>query len=117
MAVNLVNKLDRLNREVDALSTKLFAKLDERQALVDQITAESEQLRAAVNLSLAASHSHTPVSRIPDEQGRRFTDEQIREIRGAYKRGESQSSIARRYGVSQPTIFHIVKRSTYREVA
>ena len=47
----------------------------------------------------------------------KLTDEQVREIRERYSRGEVQTSLARHYGVNQTTISRIVRREGWPHVA
>lgn len=46
----------------------------------------------------------------------KLTEEDVRAIRSAYADGESQESIGKRYGVSQPNIGCIVRRKTWTHV-
>ena len=49
-------------------------------------------------------------------RARRFTDEQVREIRRRKRAGELQPVLAREYGVSQPAISLLVRGLTYAHV-
>lgn len=56
----------------------------------------------------------TYASNAQDES--RFQPGDIRRIRAAYKNGEKQASIAKRYGVTQAAISAIVTRKTWKDV-
>ena len=47
---------------------------------------------------------------------RRLTAAQVKEIRRRNGEGESQSKLAREFGVKQPSIYAIVQRQTYKDV-
>ena len=47
---------------------------------------------------------------------RMLTSAQAQEIRRRHAAGESQSALGRRYGISQPAIWQIIERVSYREV-
>lgn len=47
----------------------------------------------------------------------KLTDEQVREIRERYSRGEVQTALARAFGVNQTTISLIVRRNGWPHVA
>lgn len=55
---------------------------------------------------------------VPGERNHyaRLTDDTVREIRAAHRAGESQSALARRYGVGLSTVWHVVHRHTWRHV-
>ena len=108
-----VAKLTRLDDQIDALRDRLNAKLDERKAVLDAMVSNGETIRAeaSANGKMALSQANTFL-----ETGRMFTNAQIREIRKAHAKGESQHSIGQRYGVSQPTIHRIIYRLSYRDV-
>jgi DNA invertase Pin-like site-specific DNA recombinase len=46
---------------------------------------------------------------------RRLTQEQAREIRALYATGETQTALAKRFGVDQTAVSSIVRNKTYRE--
>lgn len=48
---------------------------------------------------------------------RRFTDDQVRDMRASYANGETQVSIGARYGVVQAHVSQIILGKYYREVA
>jgi uncharacterized protein YjhX (UPF0386 family) len=50
------------------------------------------------------------------QTGRVLTDDQVREIRKLHASGVSQSALGRRFGISQPSIFKIVRRISYTDV-
>ncbi len=47
----------------------------------------------------------------------KLTNERVSEIRTAHASGESQRSLARRYGLARPTIRNVVERTTWKHVA
>jgi DNA invertase Pin-like site-specific DNA recombinase len=111
--LTLLDKLGRLDSDIAVLRSKLEAKLDDRRALLALATAQGEAIRAEVrdevqSLTQASNLVHT---------GRIFTDDQVREIRRLNAEGVSQCELARRYGLSQPSIHRIVKRLAYADVA
>lgn len=46
----------------------------------------------------------------------RLTDRKVRAIRRAYARGETQTELGRKYGVSTVAIHFVVHRKTWRHV-
>ena len=55
--------------------------------------------------------------RLPGGGGRRrLTPAQVKEIRRRHKGGESQSALAREYGISQPSIYAILNRQSYKDI-
>lgn len=48
---------------------------------------------------------------------RRLTPEQVRAARARWGDGESQSSIAREFGVTQAVIWNVVHLKTYKDVS
>jgi hypothetical protein len=50
------------------------------------------------------------------QTGRVLTDDQVRQIRALHAGGMSQSALGRRFGISQPSIFKIVRRISYTDV-
>ncbi len=58
-----------------------------------------------------------PCRRHERPNGRMFSDDQVRVIRRRYAAGETQSAMAREFGIGQPVISAIILRVTYREVA
>lgn len=47
-------------------------------------------------------------------KGKKLTAADITEIRWRYEHGEHQTAIAEQFGVSQPTVHHIVSGKTWR---
>lgn len=107
-----VEKVQRLDAEIAALNVKLMALVDRRKALLDVMIEEGNRIAAEAQATMSVARAANYVS-----SGRSFSDEQIKSIRAAWSDGESQCALARRYGVSQPTIFKIVKRQAYQHVA
>jgi hypothetical protein len=46
----------------------------------------------------------------------RLTDESVREIRALYAKGDTLDSIGRQYSVNPGTIWHVVRRKTWKHV-
>jgi hypothetical protein len=109
-----IERLRRLDGEIETLQLRLNTKLAERRGLLMSMIEDGEmiannvevieQIRMVQSLNMAA-------------EGRYFTDQQVRDIRAANKSGESQTSIARRYGVSQVTIHKMVTHQSYQDVS
>jgi hypothetical protein len=57
-----------------------------------------------------------PYVRINRHQ-RRFTEDDVRDMRSSYARGETQVAIGKRYGIAQPHVGEIVRLETYKEIA
>ena len=71
-------------------------------------TPSENQLHAYRVLNRVRKTDHSP-----RPTKRKLTKEQVMEIRSSH---ESQSSLARKYGVGQHTIWCILKRKTYKEI-
>lgn len=112
MSERQIARLQRLDADIVTLQAKLTAKLNDRKALLEALIQDGEDrktdLTQAISLAQATSFIAT---------GRILTDAQVRDIRKSYKNGESQGSLARRYGVAQPSIHKIVHRQSYRDVS
>lgn len=105
-------KLQRLDREIAALHDRLNAKFNERKDVLTTLMVEGESSRNGVAEEvLLVTQAANLVN-----NGRILTDAQVRDIRSSYKRGESQGSLARRYGIAQPNIFKIVHGKSYKDV-
>jgi len=110
-----IAKVSRLDADIEALRTRLESKLAERESILAELIADGEAIRAALGLVEAPE---APEDRpVALATGRAFTEEEILDIRTRNAAGTSQSALARHYGVSQPTIFGIVRRRTYKDVA
>lgn len=46
----------------------------------------------------------------------KFTAQQVKNIRNKWNKGTSQNALAKKYKISQPVVFDIVHRRTYRSV-
>ena len=114
MAVNHVTRLSRLDDQIADLRSRLDVKLNERKDVLDAMIADGETIRAEAitNDRFVLSQAATLL-----QTGRQFTDAQVRDIRRRQANGESQHSIGKRYGVSQPTIHRIIYRLSYGDVA
>ena len=108
-----LTKVAKLDAEISALRERLDAKLNDRQALLSLAIAQGEQTRGEIRSDVQSLSQATHFV----QHGRIFTDEQVREIRTLNASGVSQCELARRYGLSQPTIYRIVHRLSYKDVA
>ena len=106
-----IARLQRLDNEVKSLQERLNAKLDARRELLELLVQEGEAQRQSVDEQVTFNQAVNFVN-----TGRMLSDEQVRDIRKANKAGESQGSLARRYGIAQPNIFKIVHNQSYRDV-
>jgi Mor family transcriptional regulator len=107
-----VEQLRRLDDEIAALHTKLLAKVNARKRVLTGMIDDGNKLAAQALETVSVARAANYIS-----NGRSFSDDQIRAIRSAHQGGESQCSIARRYGVSQPSIYKIVTHAAYRDVS
>ena len=107
-----LDKVARLDSDIESLRARLDSKLNERQALVAELLAEGEAIRMAVSPEPVAPAAPLRIATLP-----RLTDDQVREVRALYTTGLSQSAIARRFGISQPSVNAIVNRRSYKDVA
>lgn len=106
-------KVARLDADIASLRDRLDVKLTERRTLLAALINEGETLRGDIADQVRViTHATTLAA-----TGRLLTEDQVREIRKLHKSGVSQGEIARRYSLSQPTIFKIVRRQTYADVA
>lgn len=108
-----LTRVAKLDDEIAALRDKLDTKLDARKHLLAQAIAEGESIRTDVAEQV---RSFTRAANLVTN-GRILTEEQVRAIRAAHSKGTSQGELARRYGLSQPSIHRIVKRLAYADVA
>ena len=83
----------------------------------------SGQTWAQLNPDLIKRGKDSWISQHPERRakgervhGSKLTKEQVMTIRDKYKEGQSQSELARRYGVRQSSIWCIVTRKTWRHV-
>jgi len=106
-------KLAKLEGDIVALKGRLDAKLSERQALLATLTAQGQALQSNVAAQVATITQANTLA----TTGRNLTDDQVREIRRLFAGGMSQSALGRRFGISQPSIFKIVRRQSYQDVA
>jgi predicted DNA binding protein len=110
--IKLIARLSRLDNEVETLKARLTAKLDQRDAVVTELirwgTEQRDQANAVASVTQGLNWATT---------GRTLTEDQVRAIREAYKRGQSQTSLAKQYGLSQPSVHKIVHRQSYADVA
>lgn len=109
-----IAKITRLDTDIAALRERLEAKLDERQALVADLFAEGEAIRAALEPVPAVTPPAAPVE-VP--RVGRLDPEVVRHIRDLHSTGVSQAELGRRYNLSQPSVNAIVRRQSYKDVA
>lgn len=72
-----------------------------------------------VNVRDAISKGHkTGRPQKGEENGlSKMTDEKVRELRALESQGIPQRTLARRFGISQPTVWNICRRNTWKHVA
>ena len=105
-------KVARLDGDIAALRARLEAKLDERQTLLNDLLADGEAIRMAISAEPIA-----PLVAVSNST-RTLAEDQVREIRALHASGTlSQGAIARRFGLSQPSVNAIVNRRSYKDVA
>ena len=108
-----IAKVARLDADIASLRVRLDAKLDERQKLLSTLLAQGQAIKTAV-----AQQVHTVVhANTLATTGRNLTEDQVREIRRLHASGVSQTALGKRYGLSQPSIYKIVRRQSYQDVA
>ena len=112
-----LTKVARLDSDIESLRARLEVKLDERQALVNELLADGERIREAVLGPVAPASPAVVEVPVGPTVNRRFTDEQVRSIRAMYEAGKSQTEIAYKFGVSQPSINAVVRKQSYKDVA
>jgi sigma54-dependent transcription regulator len=105
-------KVAKLDAEIGTLHDRLESKLIERRTLLAALIQDGEHLRGEVaehvrSVTHAASIAAT---------GRLLTDDQVREIRRLWAQGRSQSALGRQFGLSQPSIYKIVRGLSYQDV-
>lgn len=106
-------RVARLDAEIVTLHARLNAKLTERRMLLAGLVSDGEALRTDVAEQVrTVTHGHAMAA-----TGRMLTDDQVREIRRLHAAGVSQTALGRRFGLSQPSIYKIVRRLSYQDVA
>ena len=75
-----------------------------------------EYITATANIYHARATGALSVKGVRNRKAK-LTDEQVREIRGRYSRGEVQTALAKSFGVNQTTISLIVRRKGWAHVA
>ena len=108
----LIARLARLDGEVEALKAKLTTKLDMRDAVVSELIRWGTEQRDTANAVASVTQGLNWAT-----TGRTLNEDQVRAIRAAYKAGQSQTSLAKQYGLSQPSVHKIVHRQSYADVA
>lgn len=111
-AANPLAKLARIDADIASLRDRLNARIDERQALLANLVAEGQNLKANVAAQVQAATRASVLA----STGRLLTDEQVREIRRLHAAGMSQAAIGRKVGLSQPSIYKIVRHQSYQDV-
>jgi len=105
-------RIGRIDAEIATLQERLDARLTERRMLLLDLVQEGEHIRSDV-AEQVRSVAHAEAFA---QTGRVLTDDQVREIRRLHASGVSQSALGRRFGISQPSIFKIVRRISYTDV-
>jgi hypothetical protein len=105
-------RISKIDAEVAALTERIDNRLTERRQLLAALIQDGETLRGEVAEQVrAVAHADAFA-----QTGRVLTDDQVREIRRLHAAGISQSALGRRFGISQPSIFKIVRRLSYTDV-
>jgi hypothetical protein len=105
-------RIGKIDAEVAALTERIDTRLTERRALLAALIQDGESLRGEVAEQVrAVAHADAFA-----QTGRLLTDDQVREIRRLHGQGVSQSALGRRFGLSQPSIFKIVRHLSYTDV-
>src|SRR5262245_51958855 len=113
MSTRTLTRIARLDEEIAGLHEKITTKLALRRQLLEELVHAGEERRIDItDQVMAMSQAANLVT-----TGRVLTAAQVREIRQAYKDGESQGSLARRFGLAQPSVHKIVHRQSYKDVA
>lgn len=108
-----LDKVARLDADIASLRDRLDSKLDERQKLLSTLLAQGNAIRGTVAAQVATVvHANTLAT-----TGRNLTEDQVREIRRLHAQGVSQTALGKRFGLSQPSIYKIVRRQSYQDVA
>ena len=86
--------------------------LTERRVILAGLITDGEQLRSDVAEQVrTVAHANSLAV-----TGRTLTDDQVREIRRLHAQGVSQTALGKRFGISQPSVFKIVRRVSYQDV-
>jgi hypothetical protein len=106
-------RVARIDAEITALQEKLDDRLTERRTLLLTLIEDGEAVRSDVAEQVrTVTHANAMAA-----TGRTLTDDQVREIRRLNAAGVSQTALAKRFGISQPSVFKIVRRRSYVDVA
>lgn len=113
----LLRQITKLDQDIAALEERILLKRHEREELLD----ETEQAVAALRTD---GNGHAPKARrnrgpapgTPNHIHRKFSEDQVREMRERYASGESQTELGQAFGVPQPVVHSIVHRKTYKDV-
>ncbi len=111
-AERALGRIARIDAEVATLQERLDNRLTERRMLLAGLIADGEQVRSDVAEQVrTVQHAHALAV-----SGRTLTDDQVREVRRLHAAGVSQTALGRRFGISQPSIFKIVRHISYTDV-
>jgi len=111
--LSTLDKVARLDADIASLRARLDAKIDERAVLLGSLVAQCQTVKNAVAAQVqAVTHANALVT-----TGRILTADQVREIRRLHASGVSQTALGKRFGISQPSVFKIVRRQSYQDVA
>ena len=106
-------RVAKIDAEIAALTERLDNRLTERRLLLAGLIADGEQVRSDVAVQVRTVAVATNLA----TTGRTLTDDQVREIRRLHAQGVSQTALGKRFGISQPSVFKIVRRQSYQDVA
>jgi hypothetical protein len=106
-------RVARIDAEVATLTERLDSRLTERRIILAGLIADGEQVRTDVAAQVRTVAHATALA----TTGRTLTDDQVREIRRLHAAGVSQTALGKRFGISQPSVFKIVRRVSYQDVS
>jgi len=105
-------RVARIDAEIATLQQRLDDRLSERRVLLLNLIEDGEAVRTDVAEQVrTVTHASALAA-----TGRTLTDDQVREIRRLNAAGVSQTALAKRFGISQPSVFKIVRRRSYVDV-
>ena len=117
----VLQRVARIDGEIETLNERIVTKQAERQALIDQARGALDALFPRSNKGVGRGNHTTPrgpEKGTPNHKQRSLTPKQVREIRAKWATGEfSQRELGEQYGgLPQPVISSIVHRKTYADV-
>jgi DNA-binding NarL/FixJ family response regulator len=115
--IDVLGKVARIDRDIEALNEKIAAKQNEKLALLNEAQAVLDALRPPSSKPKGYhGRRRGPAKGTPNMIHRSLTPKQVREIRRMAAKGISQSAIGAKFELSQPTVSSIVRRLTYQDV-